>query len=125
MMTVVDQQSPWLMPSSTLATTIQSQLGATMMRIGTGRPKSQPATRIRLRPKRSESRPAKRLASALTTPKETMKERRDRSRGQAELLLGQQRHDGALQADHAADEGVDQDQEPELLPVGAQAEREA
>ena len=74
MMTVVDQQSPWLIPSSTLASTIQSQLGASMMMNGTGRPNSQPATRICLRPMRSEKRPAKRLASALTTPKETMKE---------------------------------------------------
>src|SRR5215211_1424728 len=74
MMTVVDQQSPWLMPRSTLARTIQSQLGANMMMTGTGRPKSHPATRICLRPMRSEKRPAKRLASALTTPKETMKE---------------------------------------------------
>src|SRR5687767_13332094 len=74
MMIVVDQQSPWLIPSSTLARTIQSQLGASMMMIGTGNPKSQPATRICLRPMRSENRPANRLASALTTPKETMKE---------------------------------------------------
>src|SRR5215218_5863079 len=74
MMTVVDQQSPWLMPRSTLARTIQSQLGASMMMTGTGKPKSHPATRICLRPMRSEKRPAKRLASALTTPKETMKE---------------------------------------------------
>src|SRR5829696_1618712 len=74
MMTVVDQQSPWLIPRSTLARTIQSQVGASMMITGTGRPKSQPATRICLRPMRSEKRPANRLASALTTPKETMKE---------------------------------------------------
>src|SRR5829696_1412841 len=53
---------------------IQSQLGANMMMIGTGRPNSHPTTRICLRPTRSERRPAKRLANALTTPKETMKE---------------------------------------------------
>src|SRR5918995_702606 len=75
MITVVDQQRPWLIPRSTLARTIQSQLGANMMMIGTGRPNSQPTIRICLRPMRSEKRPAKRLASALTTPKETMKER--------------------------------------------------
>ena len=114
MITVVDQQSPWLMPSSTLATTIHSQLGASMIRNGTGRPTSQPATRIRLRPTRSEKRPAKRLASALTTPKRDDEGEDDGRGGQAELLLGQERHDRALQADHAADEGVDEDQQREL-----------
>src|SRR6266545_1155315 len=75
MMTVVDQHRPWLTPSSRLASTIQPQLGAKMSRKGTGRPNSQPATRICFRPIRSESRPANRLASALTIPKLTINER--------------------------------------------------
>ena len=37
MMTAIDQVRPWLMPSSTLAAMIQPQLGAQMMRNGTGR----------------------------------------------------------------------------------------
>src|SRR5207249_6827184 len=75
MMTVVDQHKPWLTPSSTLAHTIQPQLGAQMMSSGTGSPASQPATRSGLRPIRSASCPVKRLASALTMPKLTRKER--------------------------------------------------
>src|SRR5438034_1237426 len=75
MITVVDQHSPWLTPSSTLANTIQPQLGAQMISNGTGSPASQPATRSGLRPIRSASCPVKRLASALTMPKLTRKER--------------------------------------------------
>ena len=59
MMTVVDQVSPWLTPSSTLATRTQLQLGAHISRNGTGAATSQPATRTCLRPTRSERRPAR------------------------------------------------------------------
>src|SRR2546421_5422027 len=75
MITVVDQHKPWLTPSRTLANTIQLQLGAQMMSSGTGSPASQPATRRGLRPIRSASCPANRLASALTMPKLIRKER--------------------------------------------------
>src|SRR5579863_460359 len=63
------------MPRSTFASTTQPQDGASRMIAGTGSAKSQPATRIFLRPHRSEIRPANRLAIALTIPKLTMKER--------------------------------------------------
>src|SRR5437667_9501304 len=75
MITVVDQHKPWLTPSSTLANTIQPQLGAQMMSSGTGNPANQPATRSGLRPIRSASWPAKRFASAFTAPKVMRKER--------------------------------------------------
>src|SRR2546422_2328402 len=75
MITVVDQHSPWLTPSSTLANTIHPQLGAQMINSGTGSPASQPATRSGLRPIRSASWPAQRFASAFTTPKLMRKER--------------------------------------------------
>ena len=75
MITVVDQHRPWLMPSSTLATTIQPQDGASMISSGTGSPTIHPATRICLRPIRSLIRPANRFASAFVTPKVTMNER--------------------------------------------------
>src|SRR6266540_769424 len=75
MMTVVDQHSPWLMPSRTLAATTHSQAGASMRMNGTGRPMSQPATRICLRPMRSLIHPANRFASALTIPKLIMNDR--------------------------------------------------
>jgi hypothetical protein len=50
MITVVDQQSPWLTPSRTLAATTQPQLGAQISSSGTGSPASQPATSTGLRP---------------------------------------------------------------------------
>src|SRR6266498_4448574 len=74
MITVVDQHRPWLTPSSRLASTIQPQLGANMISNGTGSANNQPATKICLRPIRSENRPANKLASALTIPKLTIKE---------------------------------------------------
>ena len=50
MMTVVDQVSPWLMPSSTFANTTSHQSGAQISSRGTGTATSQPATRTGLRP---------------------------------------------------------------------------
>src|SRR5438876_28341 len=63
------------MPSRTLANTTQPQLGAQMRSHGTGRATTQPATSNGLRPIRSASRPANRLASALTMPKLTRNDR--------------------------------------------------
>jgi len=59
MITVVDQVSPWLTPSSTLAASTQLQSGPHMSMKGTGTATSQPATSTGLRPKRSEQRPAR------------------------------------------------------------------
>jgi hypothetical protein len=64
MMTVVDQVSPWLTPSNTLAATIHVQLGPQASRNGTGTATSQPVTSTGLRPTRSEIVPAKRLVAA-------------------------------------------------------------
>lgn len=75
MITVADQASPWLIPNSTLASTIQPQVGARMRRNGTGSPASHPATSSLLRPTRSERRPAVRLAEAFTIPKLTINDR--------------------------------------------------
>jgi hypothetical protein len=74
MITVMDHAIAWLAPSSTLARSIHHHAGAMMMRKGTGRASSQPATRIGLRPIRSESRAAARLMTAFVTPKLTMNE---------------------------------------------------
>ncbi len=73
MMTVVDQVSPWLMPSSTLATTIQLHDGAQINSSGTGTPISHPATSTGLRPMRSDNVPAKKLVAAFTAPNAAMK----------------------------------------------------
>ena len=59
MITVVDQVSPWLTPSSAFAIRIQVQLGAHISRNGTGNAISQPATSTRLRPCTSDQPPAK------------------------------------------------------------------
>jgi hypothetical protein len=72
MMTVVDQVSPWLMPSSTLAATIQPQEGPQISRAGTGSATSQPATSTGLRPYRSARVPARKLVTALVAPKAAM-----------------------------------------------------
>ena len=59
MITVVDQVSPWLMPRRTFAASTQFQVGAHISMNGTGTATSQPAISTRLRPTRSESRPAR------------------------------------------------------------------
>src|SRR5579859_873639 len=74
MITVIDQANPWLMPSRALAAITQLQLGPHMIMKGTGRPTSQPRIRTRLRPQASASWPETRLASALMTPNEMMKD---------------------------------------------------
>jgi hypothetical protein len=73
MMTVVDHARPWLIPRSTFAATTQPQLGAQMRRSGTGRPASHPAISTGLRPYRSDSAPAAKFVSDLTTPNARMK----------------------------------------------------
>ncbi len=75
MITVVDQVSPWLMPSSTLAATTHAHDGAQITSSGTGRPASHPATSTGFRPRRSDSVPANRLVSALVAPNTTMNDR--------------------------------------------------
>ena len=50
MITVVDQVSPWLTPSSTLAKITHPHVGAHISSSGTGMPMSQPATSTGLRP---------------------------------------------------------------------------
>ena len=69
--------------------------------------------------------PAKKLVAALTMPNATMNVSVDGERGEAELVLGEQRQDGAFLADHAADERVDADEQRELGEVLAQAEPDA
>src|SRR5260221_3437525 len=73
-MTVIDQESPWFIPSSTLAATIQSQVGAHIISNGTGRPTTHPNTSVFLRPQASASWPETRFVTALTTPKLTIKD---------------------------------------------------
>src|SRR5579872_6704776 len=73
MFTVVDQVRPWFTPRSTLAKMTQPQLGARISSSGTGKPKIHPTIRTGLRPKRSLSAPARKLATGFVRPKATMK----------------------------------------------------
>ena len=68
---VIDQVSPWLMPSRTVARTIQFQLGAYQTISGMGSAAAHPSNSTRLRPIRSESRPATKFIAPLTIPKAT------------------------------------------------------
>jgi hypothetical protein len=82
-----------------------------MISRGTGRPTSQPATRTGLRPWRSASE----------AESDDIGEG-GRHRGQPEHLGGKQRQKAPFLADHAADQGVDPDQEAELGQVGPQSQ---
>ncbi len=70
---VIDQVSPWLTPSRTVAATIQFQLGPHSSISGIGSAASQPNNSTRLRPMRSESRPATKFITPFTKPNATTK----------------------------------------------------
>ena len=57
------------------------------------------------------------MAKALTTPKLTMKETTSVVEAMPNSSDADQRHDRSFDPDHAADEGVDQDEQRELPPV--------
>src|SRR5207237_8070894 len=46
----------------------------------------------------------------------------DGLRDEPEVRLGDERDDGALEPHHRSDEGIDDDEQRELTPVGAEAE---
>jgi len=73
MRTVIDQVSPWLIPSRRFAAMTHPHEGAHIKSRGTGNPTSQPVRRTRLGPKRSARRPATRLLGAFAIPKVTRK----------------------------------------------------
>ena len=54
-----------------MAATIQPQLGASQIMKGMGMAKSHPHSRTRLRPTRSDNRPATKLSTPFTAPKAT------------------------------------------------------
>ena len=102
------------MPSSTLAATIQPQLGATAISSGTGSAIAQPAISSRRRPTRSAPAPAPRLVSALASPKATMNDSTAALEARPKSLAADERQRRALEPDHRADERVDRDQQREL-----------
>jgi hypothetical protein len=80
---VIDQQRPWLTPSSTVAATIQPQFGASQIMKGIGTAAIQPSRSTFLRPMRSDRRPATKFSTAFTTPKATTKAVRSRKEPRA------------------------------------------
>ena len=120
MMTVVDQVSPWLTPSSTLAATTQPQLGAQISSSGTGSADQPPGDQDRLAAEPVRQRAGEEVGGRLGRAEREDERQRRGVGGQAELPLGQQRHHGALLAEHAADQSVDRHQQRELGQVGAQ-----
>ena len=122
MMIVVDHVRPWLTPSSTLANTTQPQRRRPHQQQG-DRDADDPAgdqdwfAAVAVRQGAGEE-----VGAGLDDPEGGDERERGGELGEAELLLGEQRQDGALLADHAADEGVDADEQRELGEVLAQAE---
>ena len=110
------------MPSSALAAMIHSQLGAHMIMNGTGRPISQPRTSTRLRPQASASCPEHEIGQRLDHPEADDEGDDERRRCDAEFFRSDERHDRSLNPDHAADEGIDQNEQGELPPVAVQPE---
>jgi hypothetical protein len=105
------------MPRRALAAITHSQLGAQMIRNGTGRPTSQPRTSTRLRPPGVGELAGDEIGKGLDDAEADDEGDDERRRGDAELLRADQRHDRSLDPDHAADEGVNQDEQRELPPV--------
>ena len=120
-MTVIDQAKPWLMPSRAFAAITHFQLGAQMIMNGTG--SNQPAQNKHPLASPSVGQLAGNKVGAGLHHAEADDERDDQSgRTDPKLLGADQRHNGALDPNHATDKGIDQDKQGELRPVLLQAE---
>src|SRR4029450_8811605 len=112
MMTAVDNSIAWLAPSRTLARSLHTTGGAMMMRKGTGKARTQPVTRIGLRPIGEPG--GDEVDDGLGDP-EAHDERGDGGlRGETELLLAEKREHRPLEPHHPAHEGVEQNEQGEL-----------
>ena len=122
MMTVVDQVRPWLMPSSTFAATTHAQLGAQISSSGTGSPISQPVDEDGFAAV-AVGQGACEVVGGRFGGAEGEDERQGRGvGGEPERGVGEQWQHGAFLAEHAADQGVDGDEQAELGEVGPQPE---
>lgn len=95
---------------------IQFQLGAAMIMIGTGNASSHPVIRTRFRPHLSARSPYE-VCHCFNETEAYDKGGNQHCRFDMKLVRSDQRNDGTLNSDHAPDEGVDQNQQGELLPV--------
>ncbi len=123
MMTVVDQVRPWLTPSRTLANTTQPQVGAHMSSSGTGCTDDPAGDEDGFAAVAVRQGAGEEVGGGLHDAERHDEGERGGERGEPELLLGEQRQDGAFLADHAADERVDADEQRELGEVLPQPER--
>ena len=122
MMTVVDHVRPWLMPSSRFANRTQFQRR---------RPHEEEGHRNGDQPPRHQhvlaTQTVRQSAGAVIGERLRHTEHHDerqhgRAGGELELLLRDRRQDAALQADHGADEGIDDDEQRELSEVLAKTQ---
>ncbi len=117
MMTVVDQVSPWLTPSSTLANTTHPQVGAHMSSSGIGEADDPAGDEHGFAAEAVRQGAGEEVGGCLHDAEGDDERERCGEGGETELGLGEQREDGAFLADHAADEGVDADEQRELAEV--------
>jgi hypothetical protein len=90
-----------------------------MIMNGTGTPTSQPRIRTRCEVTGNKIGAGLHYAEADDEGKD------QRRRGNVKRFCADQRHDCALDSDHAADESIDQHEQRKLRPVRAQAESDA
>ena len=117
MITVVDQVRPWLTPSSTLANTTHPHVGAQISSSGIGQRDDPAGDEDGLAAVAVGEGAGEEVRGGLDRAERDDERERGREGGEPELLLGEEREDGAFLADHAADERVDADEEGELGDV--------
>jgi hypothetical protein len=111
------------MPSSALAAMIQPQLGAhTIMN---GQPDKPAEDENALAAPRIGELAGNEIGQGFDNAKADDEGYDNRRRGNAEFFRPDQRHDRSLDPNHAADKGVDQDEQRELPPVFLEPEPDA
>lgn len=114
MITVVDQVSPWLTPSRTLAMTIHAQPGAPAEQERDGHGDQPAGDQYRLAAHPFGDRAGDNVGDRLHHSEGDDVRERGAVGVQMEHTRGDQRQNGALLAEHAANQRVDPDEEGEL-----------
>ena len=110
------------MPSSTLAKTTHPHVGRPHQQERDGEPDDPAGDEDRFAAVAVRQGAGEEVGRRLDDAEGGDERERGGELGEPELVLGEQRQDGALLADHAADEGVDADEQRELGEVLAQPE---
>ena len=111
MITVVDQVRPWLTPSRTLAKTTQPQRRRPDQQQRDGHADDPAGDEDGLAAVAVRQGAGEEVGRRLHRAERDDERERRGERGEPELVLGEQRQDGAFLADHAADERVDADEQ--------------